>query len=88
MSEEARGSTETSYSLCEFSAASFLDHDRRINLNLTADVEEFLDADVEAYDFTTKPELIKQIAREFYQTQQKKIDVPHRLLFLQDVTCS
>lgn len=43
---------------------------RRINLKLTADIEAFLDAYVEAYDFTAKPELVKQIAREFYQAQQ------------------
>ena len=43
---------------------------RRINLKLTADLEEFLDDYVAAYDFTAKPELVKQIAREFYQSQQ------------------
>jgi hypothetical protein len=46
---------------------------RRINLKLTADIEAFLDAYVEAYDFTAKPDLVKQIAREFYQAQQSRI---------------
>ena len=43
---------------------------RRINLKLTADLEAFLDAYTEAYDFTAKPDLVKQIAREFYQAHQ------------------
>ncbi len=43
---------------------------RRINLKLTADLEEFLNTYVEAYDFTSKPDLVKQIAREFYQAQK------------------
>lgn len=43
---------------------------RRINLKLTADLEEILDAYVETYDFTAEPELVKQIAREFYQAQK------------------
>ncbi|HEX4948669.1 MAG TPA: hypothetical protein VFZ34_18480 [Blastocatellia bacterium] len=43
---------------------------RRINLKLTADLEAFLDAYTDAYDFTAKPELVKQIAREFYQPQR------------------
>jgi hypothetical protein len=46
-------------------------HSRRINLKLTADLEEVLDAYVEAYDFTAKPELVKQIAREFFQREQQ-----------------
>lgn len=44
---------------------------RRINLKLTADIEEFLDTYVEAYDFTAKPELVKQIAREFFQRERQ-----------------
>jgi hypothetical protein len=44
---------------------------RRINLKLTADLEEFLDAYVAAYDFTAKPDLVKQIAREFFHREQQ-----------------
>jgi hypothetical protein len=43
---------------------------RRINYKPAADLEEFLAAEVEAYDFTSKPELVKQIAREFFQREQ------------------
>jgi hypothetical protein len=43
---------------------------RRINYKPAADLEEFLAAQVEAYDFTSKPELVKQIAREFFQREQ------------------
>ena len=49
---------------------------RRINLKLTADLEEFLATYATTYDFTSKPELVKQIAREFYQahhTVQPKV---------------
>lgn len=47
-------------------------HSRRINLKLTADLEAFLEAYVEAYDFTAKPELVKQIAREFYHSKRSQ----------------
>ena len=43
---------------------------RRINYKPAADLEEFLAAEVEAYDFTSKPELVKQIAREFFQREK------------------
>ena len=43
---------------------------RRINYKPAADLEEFLAVQVEAYDFTSKPELVKQIAREFFQREQ------------------
>jgi hypothetical protein len=45
---------------------------RRINYKPSADLEEFLAAQVEAYDFTSKPELVKQIAREFFQRERKR----------------
>jgi hypothetical protein len=44
---------------------------RRINYKPAADLEEFLTAEVEAYDFTSKPELVKQIAREFFERERK-----------------
>jgi hypothetical protein len=44
---------------------------RRLNYKPAADLEEFLAAQVEAYDFTSKPELVKQIAREFFQREQQ-----------------
>lgn len=43
---------------------------RRINYKPAADLKEFLAAQVEAYDFTSKPELVKQIAREFFQREK------------------
>ena len=39
------------------------------------DLEEFLTAHVEAYDFTSKPELVKQIAREFFQREQHALKI-------------
>ena len=44
---------------------------RRINYKPAADLEEFLAAQIEAYDFTSKPELVKQIAREFFQREKQ-----------------
>ena len=43
---------------------------RRMSWRAPDELDEFLDAFTTAYDFTSKPELVKQIAREFYQAQQ------------------
>jgi hypothetical protein len=43
---------------------------RRMSWRAPDELDEFLDAFTTAYDFTSKPELVKQIAREFYQAQK------------------
>ncbi len=43
---------------------------RRMSWRAPDELDAFLDAFTTAYDFTSKPELVKQIAREFYQAQK------------------
>ena len=43
---------------------------RRMSWRAPDELDEFLDAFTTAYDFTSKPELVKQIAREFYLTHK------------------
>jgi hypothetical protein len=43
---------------------------RRMSWRAPDDLDAFLEAFTTAYDFTSKPELVKQIAREFYQAQK------------------
>jgi hypothetical protein len=45
-------------------------HSRRMSWRALDDLDEFLEAFTTAYDFTSKPELVKQIAHEFYQAQK------------------
>jgi hypothetical protein len=43
---------------------------RRMSWRASGELDRFLEACTTAYDFTSKPELVKQIAHEFYQSQR------------------
>jgi HD-GYP domain-containing protein (c-di-GMP phosphodiesterase class II) len=45
-------------------------NERRVNIKPTSNLEDFLARYAEAYDYPSKAEVIKHIAREFYQAQQ------------------
>jgi hypothetical protein len=45
-------------------------NERRVNIKPTSNLEDFLACYAEAYDYPSKAEVIKHIAREFYQAQK------------------
>ncbi len=45
-------------------------NERRVNIKPTSNLEDFLARYAEAYDYPSKAEVIKHIAREFYQTHK------------------